>query len=90
MRKRILGVALSAATLAALAIPLLGGSVSAAPKPKFPVCHYDEDGIAAPGKLLKVGSLNAQSKHVANHKTIYGHDGNDYIPATGVTVCETH
>lgn len=79
MRRKLFRLGLSTAVIAAVAVPLLAGSVSAAPKPKVAVCHYDDDGITSPPKLLRVGSQNAANKHVANHKKNYGHEGDDFL-----------
>jgi hypothetical protein len=74
--KRRLGIAFAVmAFVAAVPMGVLAGPA------KVAVCHYDNDGVASAPKTLWVGNQKAANKHVANHTTANGHEGNDTLGA---------
>lgn len=79
--KRVTVIALGGMFGALCAITLATREMAAAGEPKVAVCHFDDDGIPSAPKTLMVGNQNAADKHVANHTTVNGHEGNDFLGA---------
>ena len=76
--KKMTVIALGGMFAAFCAVTVSARGIAAA-EPKVAVCHFDDDGIPSAPKTLLVGNQNAADKHVANHTTLNGHEGNDFL-----------